>query len=192
MRALLLVLLLVAMACETSEVTTAPDAEQDTEEQAAPEAAEESEEEPPEEEPAEEELRAAVGDAITLRGTEDGLQVRVTVTSVIDPGTAGEFMEPSEGQRYVGVDLQLENVGTLPYDDSPDNGAQLIDQDNRQYSPTFAEINDCQTFGGGVTMSPGDTRAGCVIFAIPEPAALRSFQFTLDSGFAPQTGVWEF
>lgn len=201
MRVMLLVVLLAATACEAPEVTSVPDAEQDIEE-VADSAEDDTDQEPEESEPQPEdpeptpeepaEVRAAVGDAITLRGSDEALQVRATVTSIIDPGTPpGEFMEPGEGMRYVAIDVQLENVGTSPYSDSPDNGAQLIDQDNRQHNTTFGDVSECQTFGGSVTMAPGDVRAGCLVFEVPAAAAVRSFQFTLDSGFAPQTGVWD-
>jgi len=194
----MLVLVLALAACEAPEVTTTADPNDDladattepeptaTDEPAAepttdpePEPADE-----PTDEPTDEDITAQVGDAITLRGNDADLQV-------IDPATGGEFMEATDGHRYVAVDVQLENVGGSPYSDSPDNGAQLIDVDNRQHNTTFAEVGECQTFGGSVTMPPGDTRAGCMIFEVPEGVELRSFQFTLDSGFAPQTGVWE-
>jgi hypothetical protein len=42
-----------------------------------------------------------------------------------------------------------------------------------------------------VKIAPGSKRAGCLTFEIPKTANPGVFQFTLDSGFADETGEWQ-
>lgn len=181
---------LATVGCAEQDITTEPDEPagngeqtQPADEGTSPEAAEGGEEE---------EKQAAVGDSITLEGNEEGVQLAVTVQEVLNPAEAAEeFMAPDEGEKLVAVRLQLENTGDSNYQDSPGNGATLITDANESFSHTFTEVQDCQSFADGqVTMAPGDTAVGCLAFELPQDANPARFQFALDSGFGPQTGVW--
>jgi hypothetical protein len=87
------------------------------------------------------------------------------------------------------VRLRLQNVGELVYDDSPSNGAFLIDREDQQYDAGFANYIREPDFGSP-RIRPGDARVGWLTFAVPTRAKLRTFQFTLDSGFGPESGEW--
>jgi hypothetical protein len=134
--------------------------------------------------------RASVGESLVVSGA-DGVKLSVTLLKVTNPAEGEEFFEPSEGSRYVGVQLRLGNVGSKLYDDSPGNGATLVDTADQQHSENGAEIKDGPGFEGAVRLQPEDSRQGYLVFEVPDEAQPRLFQFTLDSGFGPQTAEWE-
>lgn len=171
-------------ACEPAEVVDEP-TEDTAEAEAEADDAEDAEDDP-------ERITASVGDTITLAGSDDALQVEVTLVDIHNPATgSSDFDEVEEGHRFVAADLRLTVTGNAPYDDSPSNSGELIDTDDAGRNPTLAEVDECDSFGGAATIPAGDTRTGCLVFEVPDGREARSFQFSLDSGFAPQTGVWE-
>jgi hypothetical protein len=128
--------------------------------------------------------------ASRVLASSDGGKVAVTVLGTVDPATGLDGYTPKTGYRFVGVQLRLANVGTQIYDDSPENGALLIDDRGEQHYADLAEITSGDGFGGHVRMSGEDSRSGYVVFQIAQGAKLRLFQFALDSGFAPSMGQW--
>jgi hypothetical protein len=134
---------------------------------------------------------AKVGGSITLPGIDPGLQMKVTVVRVVDPATPeSDFMKPKSGNKFVAVQVTLENAGQAVYNDAPSNGAQLIDSEGQQYRSTLYEVREGQSFGGSATINAGDTRKGMIVFQVPESAKLAAFQFGLNSGFADKKGEW--
>ena len=131
---------------------------------------------------------ASVGDTITLHGElEPGLEIATTVASVVDP--AKGFFKAEEGTRYVAVEVHLENTGSIDYGDAPTNGAVLIDESSHQYDTWIGsgvELN----LDGLVRLAPGDERVGYIVFQVPRSETPASIQFTLESGFASETGEW--
>ncbi len=132
---------------------------------------------------------AKVGDKITLAGSDENLKVAVTVLKVVNTRSTDAF-EPEKGNRFVAVRIALKNTGTLPYDDSPSNGAKLLDADDQQYDAALVTGVAAGPLLDSVKMAPGKGRQGVIVFSVPKSAKPASFQFTLDSGFAPQTGEW--
>jgi hypothetical protein len=122
--------------------------------------------------------------------SSDGGKVAVTVLGTVDPATGLDGYTPKTGYRFVGVQLRLANIGTQIYDDSPENGALLIDDRGEQHYADLAEITSGDGFGGHVRMTGEDSRTGYVVFQVAQGAKLRLFQFALDSGFAPSMGQW--
>lgn len=194
-----LVLLLAALAlgltacAEEQTVRTAPAATVTVTTEAADDTTTEEAEEA-ETTTAESDLEAGVGDAIVLSGNDPGLVMRVTVLKVIDPDDdydrgAYSFEAPERGQRYVSVRLGLQNIGEVVYDDSPSNGAFLIDAEDQQYEGGFTVYTRKPDIGSP-TIRPGDRRVGWMTFQVGKRVSLRTFQFTLDSGFGPETGEW--
>jgi hypothetical protein len=99
-----------------------------------------------------------------------------------------EFLEPEAGKRYFAVKLRLENTGSAIYQDSPSNGASVVDTDDQEYD---ASISDAVEPGlGSLKIRPGDRRVGWITFEVPKDATIRSLQFALDSGFANEAGEW--
>jgi len=133
---------------------------------------------------------ARVGDTITLHGTDSGLVMDVTLMEVIDPAKAQRFFGPGKNKRLVAARLRVENVGTLPYSDSPSNGAVLIDTADQGYDARILDSSAGPALGSP-KIAPGDARVGLITFEVPKGTKVASFQLTLDSGFGPETGQWE-
>ncbi len=169
-RAMLLCVVLVLTACSDTTIRSTPDEPGET--TVSPAAKE-----------------AKVGDTIQLRGTDEGLVIDATVVKLVDPATPQEGFEPEPGIRLVALQVRLNNSGTIVYDDSPSNGAVLIDSQGQSFDEYGAYIKE----GPGLAnakISPGDSRLGFLVWQVPEASQLATFQFTLDSGFAPETGEW--
>lgn len=146
---------------------------------------------PPEEEAKEEPSTAAVGSALTLQGMDPELKVTVTVARLVDPATpASDYMKPKSGNKFVAVEVTLENAGQAVYSDAPTNSGILIDGEGQQHRSTFFDVKEGQSFGGMATINAGDKRKGVIVFEVPEGAKLTKFQFGLNSGFAQQKGEW--
>lgn len=134
--------------------------------------------------------QAGVGDTLTLTGN-GGEKVAVTIDQVMDPLAVGPDDQADSGQRFVGVQLTLKNVGSVVYSDSPSNGATLLSNTNEQAQGEIVTGGPCgNDFQSSVNIAPGDTEQGCVPFEMPTGQNPSSFQFTLSSGFADQTGQW--
>ncbi|WP_345681334.1 DUF4352 domain-containing protein [Streptosporangium roseum] len=132
---------------------------------------------------------AKVGETITVKGLQPGVEVAVTPNRVIDNATSGnQFLKPKDGNRYIAVELTLKNVGQEIYTDSPAVGGTLIDAEGQQHRPTFAEVTEGAAFGGSVTVNRGDTRKGLIVFEVPASATPAKLQFGVM--FGQQKGEW--
>ena len=133
---------------------------------------------------------AGVGDQISLSGA-GGLQMGVTVEQVMDPLTVGEYDQADVGQRYVGVQITLKNLGDVAYSDSPSNGSTLLSASGEQADSQIVSGGPCgNEFGSRTNIAPGESQQGCIAFEMPQGESAGEFQFTLNSGFADQTGEW--
>jgi hypothetical protein len=72
----------------------------------------------------------------------------------------------------------------------PGNGAKLIDVEDQQYDAALNDVALGPSIGSDVKLGPGSTRKGYLVFSVPKKIKLAKFQFTLDSGFAPQSAEW--
>lgn len=134
--------------------------------------------------------QAKIGDTLTLTG-EGGETMAVTVDGVMDPLQVGSYDQADPGQRFVGVQLALKNVGQVAYSDSPSNGATLLSNTNEQAQGQIVSGGPCgNDFQSSANIAPGDTQQGCIPFEMPTGEIPATFQFTLNSGFADQTGQW--
>jgi hypothetical protein len=133
--------------------------------------------------------RSKVGDSITLEGTDTKMKVKLI--GLDRSLSVGEFDEPQRGRKFVGVRVRLTNVGDGTYDDSPSNGAKLITNRDEQADATLVTGGDCgSSFASDTTISAGSSQQGCLPFEIKKSAKPKTFQFSLDSGFGPETGEW--
>ncbi|MBH5333462.1 DUF4352 domain-containing protein [Streptomyces pactum] len=162
----------------------ADDASQDGD--AAPEQSEEA----PEEEKQPE--VAGIGDTITLKGQEEGTQLDVTVKKWLDPAQgANEYETPEEGKRWVAAQLLLVNTGSATYSDSPSNGLQLADTEGQRFDATLGEISAGPQMTSDLNLPKGDKALGWIVIEIPKASKPATLQFTMDSGYADQTGQWK-
>jgi hypothetical protein len=135
---------------------------------------------------------ATVGDTITLKGSDKGSKLDVTVTKIADPAKAGnEFTTPGAGKRFVGVQFQLVNTGTTAYRDSPSNGTGIGDTQGQQFQATIADITAGPSMSSDLHLKPGARALGWIVYEVPKASKAATVQFTMDSGFADQTGEWK-
>ncbi|HLY51030.1 MAG TPA: DUF4352 domain-containing protein [Solirubrobacteraceae bacterium] len=133
---------------------------------------------------------AKVGDTLTLTGN-GGESMAVTVDQVMDPLQVGPYDQADQGQRFVGIQITLKNVGSVAYSDAPENGATLLSNTREQAQSQIVSGGPCgNEFASSANIAPGDTQQGCIPFEMPVGQTPASFQFTLNSGFANQTGQW--
>jgi hypothetical protein len=115
----------------------------------------------------------------------------VTVTRVISHARpASEFDAPQSGKRLYAVQFRLDDTGSAAYSDSPSNGAAVVDSAGQSYQSSIGDAAGCASFPGTENIAAGDKGLGCVVFEVPAGAKITKVQFTLDSGFGPQTGQW--
>jgi hypothetical protein len=135
---------------------------------------------------------AGIGSAITLTGNDSGEQMSVTVTKVIsDAAPSDQFNGAPDGDRLYAVQFRLADTGTAAYSDAPSNGAAVIDSAGQPYQSGLETVSGCQGFGGTENIAAGESGLGCIVFEVPKAAKIAKVQFTLDSGFGPQTGQWD-
>lgn len=134
--------------------------------------------------------RAEVGGTLTLAGN-GGESMAVTVDRVMDPLQVAPYDHAGSGQRYVGVQITLKNVGFVAYLDSPSNGATLLSNANQQATSETVSAGPCGNFfASSANIAPGNTQQGCIAFEMPMGQTPATFRFTLNSGVANQTGQW--
>jgi hypothetical protein len=137
-------------------------------------------------------VKAHLGTAITLTGNDSGEQMSVTVTKVITSAKGSDdFSQAPAGDRLFAVQFRLRDTGSAAYSDAPSNGAAVTDSKGQSYQSGFETVTGCPAFPDTENIAPGATGLGCVAFEVPKAAVITQVQFTLDSGFGPQTGEWD-
>jgi len=117
----------------------------------------------------------------------------VTVTSSIDPATAGTGSGlPDPGYRFVAIGLNLAN--TDPSNGEVDGNVNLavtvLGSDGLTYTANYGVVSECTNFNFGEFALPsGDTATGCVAFQLPTAVTVTSVQFSLDAGYL-DTATW--
>jgi hypothetical protein len=131
-----------------------------------------------------------IGTPITIRGSQTELEVRVT--RVLDPAPVGagdQTLNP--GDRFVGVELILRNIGGAVYAESPGEDSKLLLADGSEADGVNLLGGTCGgNFPLHVSLRPGTRTAGCVPFEVARGARPQRFQFALDSGFGTEVGTW--
>lgn len=135
--------------------------------------------------------QAELGGTLLLRGTE-GEQVAVTVTKVFDRATPkSEIFTPKAGNRWVAVELRIENKGNRVYNDSPWMGATLVDNEGQEHRPSLISNIQEGVSLTSVTISAGDSRKGVLVFELPNDLKAAKFLYAVKSGlFGNQRGEW--
>ncbi|MFC1408717.1 hypothetical protein ACEZCY_05400 [Streptacidiphilus sp. N1-12] len=137
---------------------------------------------------------AALGHPLTLKGDDPGEQVTVTFLQVVDPacGVGGPSLL-DRGMKYVGLRLRLLDSGRKPYSDSPSNCSWGRTDTGLQVGsfvyPTLAE-GPAVAPRGNLVLKPGQSATSYVVMEIPQHAHMARIDFTMDSGFADETGEW--
>jgi hypothetical protein len=133
-----------------------------------------------------------VGDTVGLRGDDAGESVQVTVLKVVDHarGADPELDTPPTGDHYYAVQFLIRNTGSTPYDDSPANGAKVIDIAGQIYNGSAEDDTTAgQSLPGHTIVAPGGSALGFLTFEVADHATIAKVQFGMDSGFS-QTAQW--
>jgi hypothetical protein len=131
---------------------------------------------------------AAPGEQLRI-STRTG-EIRVGVVSVVDPvDRGGYYRGPRAGTRWVGVRLRIANVGSTTYDDDPANDTRLV-AGGHVIQADSALLTSCDVFPVQVTLAPGASREGCIIFEVPTGSSPRQLRFASDSYFGPELGTF--
>lgn len=96
--------------------------------------------------------------------------------------------QPPPGKRYLAVRLRIKNVGNVVYDNVPVNGAEVVDAQHQEYYS--AGLDAVEPALASVRLRPGESKVGWMTFAVPKRSTIRTFQFTTEGGFGPETGKW--
>lgn len=121
-------------------------------------------------------LEPTVGHAQTVRTR--GTNVTVTVKRLIDPlRDTGAALLP--GNRAIGVMVTIHNHGPGVYDGAATSDISLVSASGPT-SPVFAPHGVCQTPLRDFEnyMYPGETRAGCVVFSVPNRVPVKLVRFS--------------
>ena len=130
----------------------------------------------------------AIGDTITLTGTNIGVRMRTTVTDLIDPAETSR--PPRDGKRYVGVGLGLRSTGIAVYE------GQLASARLRYAGgaadPVLGVKADCSNGfdKDTVRIDTEQQASGCVLFEVPEDAEPRELLFALETVPPAAGGRW--
>jgi hypothetical protein len=130
---------------------------------------------------------ARLGQPITISGNEDGSKIQVTaVKYAATAHSTDDFSTPDKGKKYVAVQFRLRNVGTAAYDDSPSNGAKVIDTQDQQFDATFmvSDISAGPLLPSYTKIAPGGSALGYLVFEVPVASKIAKVQFSMDSGLA--------
>ena len=140
-----------------------------------------------------------VGEEIIGGGPNPPPQVSVTVRAVIDPLSDASFAGISApqpaGQRYVAVQLKIQNTSGVAYSDSPSGELSLMSASTGgpvgDAAPGVTGPGQCVTDMSTVTVQPGATEHGCVIFEVPNGQQLASVQYETQGGAGGNLAAWK-
>lgn len=146
---------------------------------------------PAKEEPKKPAGASKIGDTLTLHGMKNGSQIDVTMVKWVDPAKGGdEYTTPESGKRFVAVQVRIVNTGKAVYDDTPSNGMQAVDNQSQRFESDINEVSAGPSMNT-LKLQSGDKALGYVVFQVPKASKITQIQFTMDSGFADETGRWD-
>jgi hypothetical protein len=125
--------------------------------------------------------RAALGQPLRVRSEEGDVVLRVT--RVRPRLRESRYSRLPRGQRLVGVDLEVRNLGSRVFDPPLTAISRVVD--TRGGQGRYATLIDgpCGTgFALNLTLTPGTAEEGCVPFTIDEDAAAARLQVRLGYG----------
>ncbi|CAG7657954.1 DUF4352 domain-containing protein [Actinacidiphila bryophytorum] len=133
-----------------------------------------------------------VGHTLSLTGINAGEKLDVTVVKVVDPAHGTDLSSPPPGKRLVAVQFRLHNTGSTTYNDSPANGAKVVDTQGQGFDSAITDTTSAgPNFPATTTISPGGKALGFIVFEVPAGSKVAMVQFALDSGFSTDVAQWK-
>lgn len=130
------------------------------------------------------------GKRLVIAGILEGERIAVTLLDVRDPVqiTPDTPFEPGEGNRYYALKLKVENVGTVPTNESPLTAARLFVDGGAVEPEILSAI--APGFDGNPTIDPRGELTGWVTFEIAQSALPERLKYTPRAGFSKASGSW--
>jgi hypothetical protein len=175
--ALILIALLLAACGDASETATAPAAPSEPALDNDHSAVEEEYDQPPKP------RKAAVGETITLTGTNIGVRLRATVTGV-------ERVRV-KSKPYVAVDLDLENTGIAVHDDELRGAAVTFPGGKSRPLASGVRASCSHGFESVIRLDVGDKASGCLVFPAAGARLPSRFQLALELIPVADGGIWK-
>lgn len=124
-----------------------------------------------------------VGDTVDLNSTKAGNTLEVTLVKVVDPSTpANPTPGSTAGTRYVAVQLRVSNKGADAYDQAPWMLLKARDAAGESFSADPAvDTTAGPSMDPSLSLAPGDTTLGYLVFKVPAGQKLTRVQYTLSS-----------
>jgi hypothetical protein len=129
-------------------------------------------------------LPKSVGQSVTFNSET------VTLVRIVDPAQpSNQYETPDAGDRYVGLEFKIVNIGTTAFQPEPTSDSTVIDTALHSYQSTFADLTGCPSFADSLTLNPGEAADGCVTFGIPTAPTIAKVQYS-ESGGTRASGEW--
>jgi hypothetical protein len=118
--------------------------------------------------------------------------VTVTLLKVVDPAPPlYAFEVPGAGLQYAAVQLQLTNSGTVPLTDSMQADTRILAA-GQAYDAIVYDVSGCPSFlGGTLSLGPGGSDSGCVVFEVPAGVPIQQVDFGLGGSRAATVALWK-
>lgn len=130
---------------------------------------------------------------VSLTNSLNGEKIEISVTKIVDPAVPRPGSgTPDPGDRFVAVQYEIRNVGTLPYgSDTAQMAAILADRESQQFKPVFVQPDTSAgpNLPGTFNVVPGQKLRGNVVFELPDASLPGQVQWNMGMGFGG-TALW--
>ena len=89
----------------------------------------------------------------------------VTLLTVEDPVAGNELFPPEEGNRFIGVELEMRNTSAEVQAFSSLLSVEVVDAEGQSWSPSLFAVSDRSTLDGDIPA--GESRRGWIGFEVP-------------------------
>jgi Domain of unknown function (DUF4352) len=134
---------------------------------------------------------AGLGDTIDV-SDEAGNKLAVTLLK-IDANTKDTdgYSTPPSGDAYYAAQVRIKNVGSAAWSDSPSNCMVVKDAKGQAFQTGIVlSISSGPLLPTAVTIAPGDSALGWIVFNVTKGDKVTQVQFTPLSGMGNDTAQW--
>ena len=131
---------------------------------------------------------AHVGDLVSIPAIDSSPTVQARLLTFVDPGVpAGQSSNLVDGDRYVGVQLQVSFSGGAPPQENFNNDTTVEDSQGAFYSASDVALANCPSFAAS---SSAAVATGCVTFEVASDATITDVAFTPLGDFGSVSAEW--
>jgi hypothetical protein len=135
--------------------------------------------------------KVAYGESVDLEGQAERPPLRITAQTPIPVTPLAPKARASEGSRLIGVELEVKNIGKVKWSATPVSVIDVADRKGVEYGvdQRVRRIRGAHTLPNVITLAPGKSVRGVVVFAVPRSAKVLVVRFTVGQGLT-RTGEW--